>query len=102
MVQGTKPQTLSYGLNDSPAGLAAWIIEKFRSWSEGDIEKVYGLDGLCANLTFYWVTETIGSSVRLYAEAFADSGADSAGEGRGARRRDCFPKGHSARAACLG
>lgn len=75
MVQGTKPQTLSYGLNDSPAGLAAWIVEKFRSWSDGEIEQVYGLDGLCANLTVYWVTQTIGSSVRLYAEAFADSEA---------------------------
>ncbi|MBA2458954.1 MAG: hypothetical protein H0V43_08395 [Gemmatimonadales bacterium] len=72
MLQGTKPQTLSYGLNDSPAGLAAWIIEKFSSWSDGDIEEVYGLDGLCANLALYWITGTIGSSVRLYAEAFAD------------------------------
>lgn len=72
LVQGTKPQTLSYGLNDSPAGLAAWIVEKFRSWSDGDVEQVYGLDGLCANLTLYWATETIGSSSRLYAETFCD------------------------------
>ena len=71
-MQGTRPQTLSYGLNDSPAGLAGWIIEKFRGWSDGDIEQTYGLDGLCANLTLYWATETIGSSSRLYAEAFAD------------------------------
>lgn len=75
MLQGSKPQTLSYGLNDSPAGLAAWIVEKFRSWSDGDPEQVFGLDGLCANLTLYWITETIGSSVRLYAEAFADTEA---------------------------
>ncbi|UWU26052.1 epoxide hydrolase (plasmid) [Rhizobium sp. CB3060] len=72
MIQGTKPQTLGYGLNDSPAGLAAWIVEKFQSWSDGDIEQAYGLDGLCANLTLYWATETITSSARLYAEVFAD------------------------------
>lgn len=72
MIQGTKPQTLSYGLNDSPAGLASWIVEKFRTWSDGDLEKAYGLDGLCANLTLYWATETIASSTRLYAEVFAD------------------------------
>lgn len=75
MIQGTKPQTLSYGLNDSPAGLAGWIVEKFQSWSDGDAEAVFGLDGLCANLTLYWATETIGSSVRLYAESFADGEA---------------------------
>lgn len=74
LIQGTKPQTLSYGLNDSPAGLAAWVVEKFRAWSDGDIEQTYGLDGLCANLTLYWATETIGSSVRLYAEVFSDPG----------------------------
>jgi pimeloyl-ACP methyl ester carboxylesterase len=72
LLQGTKPQTLSYGLNDSPAGLAAWIIEKFSSWSDGDVEQVYSFDGLCANLTLYWVTETIGSSARLYSETFCD------------------------------
>lgn len=72
LIQGTKPQTLSYGLNDSPAGLAAWIIEKLRSWSGGDIEHVYGLDELCANLTLYWATETIRSSIQLYAETFSD------------------------------
>ncbi len=71
-LQATKPQSLSYGLNDSPAGLAGWIVEKFQSWTDGDIEQVYGLDGLCANLTLYWATETIGSSARLYAEAFRD------------------------------
>jgi pimeloyl-ACP methyl ester carboxylesterase len=75
MLQGTKPQTLSYGLNDSPAGLSAWILEKFEAWTDGGAEAAIGLDGLCANLTLYWVTETIGSSVRLYAEAFADGAA---------------------------
>ncbi|GGL65140.1 epoxide hydrolase family protein [Sporolactobacillus putidus] len=66
--QSTRPQTLAYGLNDSPAGLAAWIIEKFRSWSDcdGNIERRFSKDELLTNLTIYWVTETINSSIRLY------------------------------------
>jgi len=75
MVQGTKPQSLAVGLNDSPAGLAAWILEKFQRWSllhNGDVESVYRLDDLCTLLSVYWFTQTIGSSVRLYKEAFAD------------------------------
>lgn len=75
MLHGTRPQTLSYALNDSPAGLAGWIIEKVQAWSDGDAKAVYGLDALCANLTVYWLTQTIGSSMRLYAEAFADKDA---------------------------
>ncbi len=69
-IQGTKPQTLAYGLNDSPAGLAAWIVEKFRTWSDcgGDIESVYTKDELLTNIMLYWVTETINSSTRLYYE----------------------------------
>jgi pimeloyl-ACP methyl ester carboxylesterase len=75
MVQGTKPATLAVGLNDSPAGLAAWIIEKYRTWSDsgGDILNAFELDDLCTILSIYWFTQTIGSSVRLYKEAFADS-----------------------------
>lgn len=71
MIQATKPQTLAYGLNDSPAGLAAWIIEKYRSWSDcdGDIEKRFTKDELLVNLTIYWVTETINSSIRIYYES---------------------------------
>jgi len=67
-LQQTRPQTLSYGLNDSPAGLAAWIIEKYRAWSDsdGDVESVFSKDDLLTNLTIYWVTETIGSSFRPY------------------------------------
>jgi pimeloyl-ACP methyl ester carboxylesterase len=75
MIQGTKPQTLAVGLTDSPAGMAAWIVEKFHGWSElrdGPIESVYALDDLCTLLSVYWFTNTIGSSVRLYKEAFAD------------------------------
>lgn len=71
MLHSTKPQTLAYGLNDSPAGLAAWIIEKFRSWSDcdGDVEKAFTRDELLTNLTIYWATETINSSMRLYYES---------------------------------
>jgi pimeloyl-ACP methyl ester carboxylesterase len=69
-IQGTKPQTLAYGLNDSPAGLAAWIVEKFRTWSDcgGDVERRFTKDQLLTNITIYWVTETINSSTRLYYE----------------------------------
>ena len=74
-IQGTKPQTLSYGLTDSPVGLAAWIVEKFRTWSDcgGDLERVYTKDELLTNVTLYWVTRTISSSVRLYYESQRDS-----------------------------
>lgn len=70
MVQSTKPQTIAYGLNDSPAGLAAWIVEKFRSWSDcgGDIERRFSKDELLTNIMIYWATEAIGSSIRLYYE----------------------------------
>ena len=70
-IQGTKPQTLGYGLNDSPAGLAAWIVEKFRAWSDcgGDVESRFTKDELLTNITIYWATETINSSTRLYYES---------------------------------
>jgi pimeloyl-ACP methyl ester carboxylesterase len=69
--QGTKPQTLGVALNDSPAGLLAWIVEKFRNWSDcGDHpEKSYTRDQLITNVMLYWVTQTITSSARLYWEA---------------------------------
>lgn len=69
--QSTKPQTLAYGLNDSPVGLAAWIVEKFRAWSDcdGDVEKRFTKDELLTNLTIYWATATINSSIRVYYEA---------------------------------
>ena len=68
--QGTKPQTLGVGLNDSPAGLLAWIVEKFRAWSDcdGNPENVYARDQLITNVMLYWVTQTITSSARLYWE----------------------------------
>lgn len=70
MIQSTKPQTAAYGLNDSPAGLAAWIVEKFRSWSDcdGDVEKSYTKDELLTNIMIYWATETINSSFWYYYE----------------------------------
>ncbi len=70
-IQGTKPQTLGYGLNDSPAGLAAWIVEKFRTWSDcgGDVESRFTKDELLTNIMIYWATQTINSSVRLYCES---------------------------------
>ncbi|MCE2391746.1 MAG: epoxide hydrolase [Proteobacteria bacterium] len=72
-LQSTKPQTPAFGLNDSPAGLAAWIVEKWRRWSDcdGDVERAYTKDELLTNLTLYWVTQTIGSSMRLYYESFS-------------------------------
>ena len=70
-IQGTKPQTLAYGLSDSPSGLAAWILEKFHAWSDcgGDIESVFSKDTLLTNISIYWFTNTIYSSIRLYRES---------------------------------
>ncbi|HEY3924060.1 MAG TPA: epoxide hydrolase [Acidothermaceae bacterium] len=66
----TKPQTAAVGLNDSPAGLASWIVEKLRGWSDcdcdGDIEQSFTKDEILTNVTIYWLTETIGSSMRMY------------------------------------
>lgn len=77
MEHSSKPQTLAYGLNDSPAGLAAWIIEKFRAWSDcnGNLEQRFSRDELLTNLTIYWITQTINSSIRLYYETARDPGA---------------------------
>jgi pimeloyl-ACP methyl ester carboxylesterase len=82
VMQGTKPQTLSYGLNDSPVGLAAWIVEKFRSWSDcdGDVARRFTKDELLTNITIYWVTQTINSSVRMYYESFRKPWAMGKGE----------------------
>lgn len=66
-VQGTRPQTLAYGLSDSPVGLAAWIAEKFRAWTDSTGQGV-SLDAMLTNISLYWFTNTIGSSVRLYRE----------------------------------
>ena len=68
MIQGTRPQTLADGLNDSPAGLASWIVDKFQRWSDcdGDVERCFSKDDLLTNVMLYWVTGTIGSSFLPY------------------------------------
>jgi microsomal epoxide hydrolase len=67
-IQGTRPQTLAYALSDSPAGLAAWIAEKFHRWSDCDgvIENAVSRDDLLANITLYWLSGAIGSSFWPY------------------------------------
>lgn len=70
--QSTRPQTVGYGLTDSPAGQCAWILEKFWAWSDcdGDPAKFFGADRLLDNITLYWLTRTATSSARLYWESF--------------------------------
>ena len=67
-IQGTRPQTLAFALTDSPTGLAAWIIEKFRAWSDcgGDLASAFTKDALLANISLYWFTRAIGSSFWPY------------------------------------
>lgn len=96
MEHSTKPQTLAYALNDSPAGLAAWIVEKFRRWSDndGDVEQAFTKDELLTNLTIYWATETIGSSIRLYYESAREPqewGAAAVPTAMAMPPRDMFP-----------
>lgn len=69
-IQSTKPQTLGYALNDSPAGLAAWILEKWHSWadSRGQLDQRFSRDFLLTTVTLYWVTQTITSSMRDYVD----------------------------------
>ena len=74
-IQGTKPQTLAYGLTDSPVGLAAWIVEKLRTWSDcgREIERRFTRDEVLTNVMLYWVTGAIGSSFwPYYARYHAD------------------------------
>ena len=68
MIQSTKPQSLAYGLNDSPVGLAAWILSFMNARSSIDLEKRFTKDELLTNIMIYWVTETINSSIRAYYE----------------------------------
>jgi len=78
-LQRTKPQTLAASLNDSPAGLASWMLEKFRAWGDvsgdrdGDVFARFSLDDLCTNLTIYWATQTAGSAGRYYANTRLDA-----------------------------
>ncbi len=70
-IQGTKPQTIGIALNDSPVGLAAWIVEKFRTWCDcnGNPDTIFTKDELLTNITLYWATETAASSARIYYES---------------------------------
>jgi len=69
-MHATKPQTLAYGLTDSPLGLAAWIIEKFRAWSDcgGDVERVFSMDTILTDISLYWFGNMLSASLRLYKE----------------------------------
>ena len=73
-IQTTRPQTLAYGLNDSPVGLMAWVVEKWRAWTnpKGDIEDYFTKDELLTNVMIYWVTETANSTARSYYERAHD------------------------------
>jgi len=70
-IHQTRPQTLSYGLSDSPIGLLGWILEKARDWSDcqGNVESIYTKDQLLTNVMIYWLTNSINSSMRLYYES---------------------------------
>lgn len=72
MMHSTKPQTVAFGLNDSPVGLASWIVEKFNTWrhnpEKSSIETSFSKDELLTNITIYWVSQTINSSMRTYLE----------------------------------
>jgi pimeloyl-ACP methyl ester carboxylesterase len=76
LIQSTKPQSLAHGLNDSPAGLASWLVEKFRDWSDcgGKIESRFTKDELLTQVMIYWATESIGSSFLPYYD-FANASA---------------------------
>ena len=75
-LQGTKPMSLAIAQADSPAGMAAWIVEKFRTWSDcdGNIESVYSKDQLLTNIMFYWAPNSIVSAARMYYESRRDTG----------------------------
>lgn len=96
LIQGTKPQSLAYGLTDSPAGLAAWIVEKFKTWSDcgDDIESSYSKDQLLENIMTYWVTGTINSAMRMYYESMGPGRMTAPSAGRVE-----VPTGHSQFAA---
>jgi pimeloyl-ACP methyl ester carboxylesterase len=72
-VHGTEPQTLAVPLNDSPAGLASWMLGRRRAWSDcdGDLDRAYSRDFLATTLSIYWFTGTIGTSMRFYLENFS-------------------------------
>ena len=71
-LQMTRPQTLSYAITDSPAGMAAWIVEKWRAWSGwgDDFEKLFSRDMIITNVMLYWITNSFWSAIRLYSESY--------------------------------
>src|ERR1700722_9002999 len=73
LIQGTRPQTLGYGLADSPVGQAMWIYEKFQAWSDnkGDPAEAISVDHMLDDISLYWLTDTAASSARVYFESFA-------------------------------
>ena len=77
-VQSTRPQSIGYGLVDSPAALCAWIVEKFQAWSDcdGDPANVFSRDEMLDNIMLYWLPGTGASAARLYWESFARRSAD--------------------------
>ncbi len=78
IVQSTRPQTVAYGLHDSPVGQLAWIVEKFKEWTDPAAElpeDAVGRDNLLTNVSLYWFTGTAGSSANLYYEAAHDPSA---------------------------
>ena len=106
-IQQTRPQSLSYGLNDSPVGLLAWIVEKFRQWSdcsrEGGFAAVYTRDELLTNVAIYWFSGSIGSSMRMYYERCATAHALNTVRRRrsGSDRADCLSRSASSCADSL-
>ncbi|MGW0712152.1 epoxide hydrolase family protein [Streptomyces sp. NPDC002643] len=93
-LQMTKPLTIGHALADSPAGLAAWIVEKFHSWSDcdGDVESVFSKDDLLTDITLYWLCGAIGTSVRLYHEMAAEAGPATPGPVTAPTAFAAFPK----------
>jgi epoxide hydrolase len=91
-LQRTKPDSLTIAQSDSPAGLAAWIVEKFRTWSDcdGDVEPYFGRDTLLTNLMFYWAPGSVASAARIYYESLRDPA------GRETRGRVEVPVGYAA------
>ena len=97
LIQATRPATIGAALADSPAGLAAWIVEKFRAWSDcgGDVESVFDKDELLTAITLYWLTNTAATSARLYHEAARSAGMfsrDDPGYVATPTGYACFPK----------
>jgi pimeloyl-ACP methyl ester carboxylesterase len=95
-LQTSKPQTLAQSLTDSPTGLAAWVVEKFRAWSDcgGNVESRFSKDELLTNLTIYWATGTAASSVRIYYEFVREplkAGRVETPVGMLMSRKDLFP-----------